>query len=70
MLSERSGTCGKSNCRCTRGERHKSLYLVQSQAELRQICVPKAWQQRVRQAVNDHHVMQELIEEELQERKR
>jgi len=57
---------------------HKSLYLVQSQAgKLRQICVPKAWQQRVRQAVNDYHLMQELIEEvselewkRLQEKKR
>jgi len=77
-LSERSGTCGKANCRCARGELHKSLYLVQSQAgKLRQICVPKAWQQRVRQAVSDYHLMQELIEEvselewkRLQEKKR
>jgi hypothetical protein len=54
------------------------LYLVQSQAgKLRQICVPKAWQQRVRQAVNDYRLMQELIEEvselewkRLQEKKR
>jgi hypothetical protein len=52
------------------------LYLVQSQAgKLRQICVPKAWQQRVRQA--DYRLMQELIEEvselewkRLQEKKR
>ena len=77
-LSERSGTCGKTNCRCARGELHKSLYLVQSQAgKPRQICVPKAWQQRVRQAVSDYHLMQELIEEvselewkRLQEKKR
>jgi len=77
-LSERAGTCGKANCRCARGELHKSLYLVQSQAgKLRQICVPKAWQQRVRQAVSDYHLMQELIEEvselewkRLQEKKR
>ncbi len=77
-LSERSGTCGKPNCCCARGELHKSLYLVQSQAgKLRQICVPKAWQQRVRQAVNDYRLMQELIEEvselewkRLQEKKR
>jgi hypothetical protein len=77
-LSERAGTCGKPNCRCARGELHTSLYLVQRQAgKLRQICVPKAWQQRVRQAVNDYHLMQELIEEvselewkRLQEKKR
>jgi hypothetical protein len=77
-LSERSGKCGKPNCRCTRGELHKSLYLVQSQdGKLRQICVPQAWQERVRRAVNDYRKMQELIEEvselewkRLKERKR
>jgi hypothetical protein len=63
-LSERLGKCGKANCRCTRGELHKSLYLVQSQGgKLRQICVPQAWQERVRQAVTDYHKMQKLIEE-------
>jgi hypothetical protein len=76
-LSERSGKCGKPNCRCTRGELHRSLYLVQSQdGKLRQICVPKAWQERVRRAVHDYRQMQKLIEEvselewkRLQERK-
>jgi hypothetical protein len=76
-LSERAGKCGKPNCCCTRGELHKSLYLVQSQnGKYRQICVPQAWQQRVRQAVNDYRQMQKLIEEvselewkRLQERK-
>jgi hypothetical protein len=63
-LSERAGKCGKPNCRCAQGETHQSLYLVQSQAgKPRQICVPKAWQQRVRQAVNDYREMQRLIEE-------
>jgi hypothetical protein len=77
-LSERAGKCGKPNCRCTRGQLHKSLYLVQSQdGKPRQICVPRAWQERVREAVNDYHLMQKLIEEvselewkRLQERKR
>ena len=77
-LSERLGKCGKPNCRCTRGQLHKSLYLVQSQSgKLRQICVPQAWQERVRRAVDDSHKMQELIEEvselewtRLKERKR
>ena len=51
--------------------------LVQSQSgKLRQICVPKAWQERVRQAVSDYQEMQRLVEEvsqlewkRLQERK-
>jgi len=63
-LSARSGKCGKPNCHCAQGETHPSLYLVQSRAgKLRQICVPKAWQERVRQAVNDYQQMQHLIEE-------
>ena len=63
-LSDRSSKCGKPNCRCANGELHRSVYLVQSHGgKLRQICVPKAWQQRVRQAVNDYQQMQQLIEE-------
>ena len=63
-LSERAGKCGKPGCHCARGELHQSLYLVQSyHGKPRQICVPKAWQERVRQAVNDYRQMQELIEE-------
>ena len=43
---------------------HQSVYLVQSHAgKLRQICVPKDWQERVRQAVKDYQEMQRLIEE-------
>jgi hypothetical protein len=76
-LSERSSKCGKPNCHCANGELHQSVYLVQSHAgKLRQICVPKAWRQRVRQAVTDYQEMQRLIEEvselewkRLQERK-
>ncbi len=63
-LSARASTCGKPNCRCTQGELHRSLYLVQSQGgKLRQICVPQAWQARVQQAVNDYRQMQALLEE-------
>ena len=63
-LSLRSSKCGKPNCHCASGEMHQSVYLVQSHAgKLRQICVPKAWQERVRQAVNDYQQMQRLIEE-------
>jgi hypothetical protein len=63
-LSERAGTCGKPNCRCAQGDLHRSVYLVQSQGgKLRQICVPQAWQARVRQAVNDYRQMQALLEE-------
>ena len=64
-LSYRSSKCGKPNCHCANGEKtHQSVYLVQSHAgKLRQLCVPKAWQARVRQAVNDYQEMHRLLEE-------
>jgi hypothetical protein len=63
-LSERSSKCGKPNCHCANGEKHQSVYLVQSHAgQLRQFCVPKPWRERVRQAVSDYQEMQRLIDE-------
>ncbi len=63
-LSARRGRCGKPNCHCARGELHASLYLVQRQGgKFRQLCVPKAWEARIRQAVQNHQEMQRLIEE-------
>jgi len=40
------------------------LYLVQSHdGKPRQLCIPKPWEPRVRQAVNDYQELQRLIEE-------
>ena len=76
-LSLRNVRCGKPGCRCARGERHACLYLVRRQGgKLRQLFVPRQWEQRVRQAVENHQEMERLIEElsdlewkRLQERK-
>lgn len=63
-LSVRSRRCGKPNCRCARGEPHASLYLTSSrQGKPRQICVPRAWEARVRQAVADYRELEALLEE-------
>ena len=63
-LSERTGKCGKPNCRCANGEGHTSLYLVQSHAgKVRQLCIPKALQEPVRQAVREFQEMQRLLQE-------
>lgn len=63
-LTIRSRRCGKAGCRCTRGELHVSLYLVQSQkGKPRQIFVPKKWEDRVRRAVTDYQEFQKLVEE-------
>jgi hypothetical protein len=63
-LSERNGKCGKPTCHCADGEGHRSLYLVQSHAgRMRQICVPKALRDPVRQAVGVYQEIQRLIDE-------
>lgn len=63
-LSVRSRPCGKPNCHCARGQLHASLYLVQSrQGKLRQLSIPKQWEDRVRQAVGNYQQMRRLIEE-------
>lgn len=63
-LSVRSRRCGKANCRCARGELHVSLYVVQSHdGKARQVCIPRRWEEPVRQAVKNHRQIQTLLEE-------
>ncbi len=63
-LSLRNVRCGKPRCRCARGEPHACLYLVRRQGgKLRQLFVPRPWEERVRQAVENHQEMERLIEE-------
>ena len=63
-LYERSSECGKPNCRCVGGAAHTSLYLVQSHAgKVRQLCIPKALQDPVRQAVGQFQELQRLLRE-------
>jgi hypothetical protein len=63
-LSERSSKCGKPNCRCATGQGHQSVYLVQSHGgKVRQICVPKALQDPVREAVGQYQEIQRLLDE-------
>lgn len=63
-LLERKRVCGKPNCRCTRGQKHRAVYLLLSQrGKLRQLYVPTAWEQRVRQWVENHHTLRKLLEE-------
>ena len=63
-LSVRERTCGKPNCKCTRGEKHASLYLVFSEeGKFRQIFVPKALEEEVRAWVTNHKEARGLLEE-------
>ena len=63
-LSERNGKCGKPTCHCADGEGHRSLYLVQSHTgKVRQVCVPAALQDSVREAVGRYQEIQRLLDE-------
>jgi hypothetical protein len=63
-LSLRNVRCGKPGCRCARGELHACLYLVRRQGgKLRQLFVPRHWEERIREAVKNHQEMEQLIEE-------
>jgi len=61
-LLERERVCGKPNCRCARGQKHRSLYLVLSRGKRqRQLYVPKDWEQSVRQWVANYHRIRDLL---------
>lgn len=63
-LLVRKRKCGKANCRCAGGEGHESLFLVISEnGRTRQFFVPKDWESRVRQWVEDYHRVRDLLEE-------
>lgn len=63
-LNVRERVCGKPNCKCARGEKHAALYVVASQdGKLRQLYVPKAREDDVRQWVDSHREARELLEE-------
>ena len=43
-LAIRERACGKPNCKCTKGEKHVSLYLVASyEGRVRQLFIPKGF---------------------------
>jgi len=63
-LLQRQRVCGKPNCRCARGQKHRSLYLVVTEGgKSRQLYVPKDWEQTVRQWVEGYQKARELMEE-------
>ena len=62
-LAVRERTCGKKNCKCARGEKHVSLYLVLSeQGKVRQLFIPREYEDAVRQAVAQYHEVRQLLE--------
>jgi hypothetical protein len=62
-LSVREVTCGKSNCRCARGEKHVCLVLVaREKGKINQLYIPKDWEIDVRRWVDAYRRAQDHLE--------
>lgn len=62
-LSVRQVTCGKPGCRCAQGHKHAALCLSSSQeGKTRQVPVPAALEEEVRQWVDNYHQIRDLLE--------
>jgi len=63
-LLERYRACGNPNCRCARGQKHRAVYLMLSEGgRLRQLFIPKAYEQQVRQWVANHKELKGLLKQ-------
>jgi len=63
-ISVREKSCGKPNCKCARGEKHRALYLVASQdGKLRQLFIPTKLESQAREAVEAYQSIREILEE-------
>lgn len=63
-LTERDVTCGKTNCKCARGEKHSYLYIVASEGgKMRQRSVPKHLHGDIQRWVENYQKAQSLLEE-------
>jgi len=62
-LSVRERVCGKANCRCTRGEKHVSLFLTRSKdGTIEQLYIPRQKEELARRWVENYHLIQGLLE--------
>jgi hypothetical protein len=63
-LIVRKRVCGKSNCRCAKGQLHQSLYLVVTEdGKGRQLYVPQAWEGAVRQWIERYTQARQLLDD-------
>ena len=62
-LVHRERKCGRPNCKCTRGEKHKGIYLAASEnGRRRQLHIPKDWEETVEQWVASYQEVRGLLE--------
>jgi hypothetical protein len=54
-LVKMARTCGKANCKCTKGDKHVSLYLViRRDGRRKMIFIPRQWEAEVIDWVNTY----------------
>ena len=62
-LVEMYRTCGKSGCRCQRGEKHRALYLsVKSGGKRSLVYIPAELEQTAREWVQNAQDLQQLLD--------
>lgn len=63
-LTTREKVCGKSNCKCARGEKHVALYLVASKdGKQQQLFIPNSYEGKVRKWLDQYKQVEQLLEE-------
>ena len=61
-MLERERACGNPRCRCATGQKHRAVYLMlREDGKLRQLYVPAAYEARVRQWVDNHKQLKQLL---------
>lgn len=61
-LLERQRACGNPRCRCATGQKHRAVYLMlREDGKLRQLYIPAAYEARVRQGVDNHKQLKQLL---------
>ena len=62
-LVKMARTCGKANCKCTKGDKHVSWYLaIRHKAARKMICIPRAQEQEVLEWVNTYKEITKQID--------
>lgn len=63
-LLVRQRTCGKGNCRCAKGQKHRSLYLVVTEnGKGRQMYVPAELEAAVREWIEHYSQARQLMDD-------
>lgn len=62
-LVEMARTCGKQNCKCTAGEKHKSWYLaVRHEGKRKMIHIPRVYENEIFEGVKTYQELWEQME--------